>query len=202
MRSGTLFILSAPSGAGKTSLAKALVDAMPKLAVSVSHTTRPKRHGEEHGVDYYFVDENEFRMMVEAGRFLEHARVFDHYYGTAREAVERLLKQGKDVILDIDWQGARAIKQQMPQAKSIFIIPPSREALAERLAKRGQDTKEVIERRMRDAVSELEHYREFDHKVVNDDFQAAVEDLKAIVRGNPGSARPFELDVDRLLSDD
>jgi guanylate kinase len=196
-----LFILSAPSGAGKTSLAKALVKALPDLAFSISHTTRPPRPGEEDGVDYYFVDEARFQEMIEAGMFLEHACVFDHRYGTSRAAVERLLAAGKDVVLDIDWQGARAIKQQMPQAHTIFILPPSREALTERLAGRGQDSRKVIERRLRAAVSEMRHYREFDYLVVNDDFTAALEDLKAIVRGDSAGPRRPALDMAKLLGD-
>lgn len=201
MKSGKLFILSAPSGAGKTSLARALVKALPDLAFSISHTTRPPRPGEKDGVDYYFVDEAEFQAMMETDMFLEHARVFDHRYGTSRAAVERLLTAGKGVVLDIDWQGARAIKQKMPQAQTIFILPPSREALIERLAGRGQDSREVVERRMRAAVSEMKHYREFDYLVVNDDFVAALEDLKAIVQGDPAGPRRPAVDMAKLLGD-
>lgn len=196
-----LFILSAPSGAGKTSLAKALVASMPGLAVSVSHTTRVPRPGERDGVDYHFVDEARFQAMVERGEFLEHARVFDHRYGTSRKAVEDLLAVGKDVVLDIDWQGARAIKQQMPSAVGIFILPPSRAILAERLRARGQDPAPVIERRMRAAVAEMRHYREFDQLVLNDDFRAALADLQAIVRGQPARARRFALDMRALLGE-
>jgi guanylate kinase len=196
---GKVFILSAPSGAGKTSLAKALVATMPKLRVATSHTTRRPRPGEREGVDYYFVDEARFRAMVDASEFLEYARVFDHYYGTARAEIERLLAQHNDVILDIDWQGARTIKQKLKHARSVFILPPSREALAQRLARRRQDSQDVIDRRMRAAVSEMEHYREFDHLVLNDDFAAALEDLKAIVDGEPQRARPFRLDMATLL---
>ncbi|MEE9595607.1 MAG: guanylate kinase [Acidiferrobacterales bacterium] len=199
MKSGTLFILSAPSGAGKTSLAKALIDAVPNLAVSVSHTTRPPRPGEVDGVNYFFVGEQEFRAMVEADEFLEYAIVFDHFYGTSHDAVERLLRQGKDVVLDIDWQGARAIKAKISRAVSIFILPPSRHELRHRLSGRGQDSPEVIDRRMRDAVSEMEHYGEFDHIVMNDDFDAAVQDLKAIIRGDMRSVRPITIDIDALL---
>lgn len=194
-------MLSAPSGAGKTSLATALVDATPNMAVSVSHTTRPARPGEQQGVDYYFVAEPAFQAMVNSGHFLEYARVFGHRYGTSRQAVERLLHQGKDVVLDIDWQGARAIKQQMPQAKTIFILPPSRATLEERLGRRGQDSQDVIAQRMREAMSEMRHYREFDYVVVNDDFGAALEDLKAIVRGDTASIRPLGVDVAALLGE-
>ena len=177
------------------------MEALPDLAFSISHTTRQPRPGEKDGVDYYFVDEAKFQAMVEADMFLEHACVFGHRYGTSRVAVERLLTAGKGVLLDIDWQGARAIKQKMPQAHTIFILPPSRDALLERLAGRGQDSREVVERRMRAAVSEMEHYREFDYLVVNDDFAAALEDLKAIVRGNPAARRRPGVDMARLLGD-
>ena len=202
MKPGTLFILSAPSGAGKTTLAKALADALPDVAISVSHTTRPKRPGEREGIDYIFVSDTEFLASVEAGEFLEHAQVFGNRYGTSRGAIERLLQQGKDVILDIDWQGARAVKKAMPQAKSIFILPPSRDALAQRLAGRGQDSTAVIERRMRAAISEMEHYKEFDYQVVNDDFAAALADLKAIIAGKPERVRLLTVDIATLLDSD
>jgi len=198
---GKLFIFSAASGTGKTSLAKALVEAMPDVSFSVSHTTRAPRPGEQHGVHYYYVTRAEFDHMVAAGEFLEHATVFGNSYGTSRKVVEDLLAAGKSVILDIDWQGARAIKQQMPQAVSIFILPPSREALRERLTNRKQDSTEVIDRRMREAISEMSHYNEFDHLVVNDDFAAALADLRAILRGTPDQARPVRMDITRLLAD-
>jgi guanylate kinase len=197
---GKLFIFSAASGAGKTSLAKALVEQMPDVAFSVSHTTRAPRPGEQHGVHYYFVTPQQFDEMVAADRFLENARVFGNSYGTSRAVVENLMRQGKSVIFDIDWQGARAIKEKMPEAVSIFILPPSRAALEERLTGRGQDAPEVIARRMREAVSEMSHYKEFDHLVVNDDFNAALADLKAIIRGD-GSPRPVQVDMDALLSE-
>ena len=197
--SGKLFILSAPSGAGKSSLAKALMEALPTLAVSVSHTTRAPRPGEQHGVHYYYVTRDEFETMVRAGEFVEHARVFDNYYGTARTSIEHLLQAGKDVILDIDWQGARNIKQAMPAAVSIFILPPDRDALEQRLRNRGQDTEEVIARRMRDAVAEMRHYSEFDHVVVNDLFDAALADLKAIISGKSAQKRPLNVDISALL---
>ena len=199
MSKGTLYIFSAPSGAGKSSLARALVESSPDIAVSVSHTTRDPRPGEDHGVHYFFVTPDQFRAMVAAGEFLEHAQVFDNYYGTSRAAIEDLLEQGKDVILDIDWQGARAIKAQMPDACGIFILPPSREELENRLRGRGQDSDEVIARRMRDAVSEMTHYNEFDYVVVNDDFDAAIADLRAIMAGHPDQARQPKLDMDHLL---
>ena len=196
---GKLFIFSAASGTGKTSLAKALVESMPDVAFSVSHTTRAPRPGEEHGVHYYFVTQQQFDEMVAADRFLEHAKVFGNSYGTSRAVTENLLRQGKSVIFDIDWQGARAIKEKMPEAVSIFILPPSRAALEERLTGRGQDSPEVIARRMREAVSEMSHYKEFDHLVVNDDFSAALDDLKAIIHGE-GSPRPVRVDMEALLS--
>jgi guanylate kinase len=197
--SGKLFILSAPSGAGKSSLAKALMQALPNLAVSVSHTTRAPRPGEEHGVHYYFVTREDFESKVQAGDFVEHARVFDNYYGTARASIDQLLQAGRDVILDIDWQGARNIKGQMPEAVSIFILPPTRSALEERLRGRGQDSPETIARRMRDAVAEMRHYSEFDHVVVNDVFDDARDDLVAIIQGKSAHKRPLNIDITALL---
>jgi len=198
---GRLFIFSAASGTGKTSLAKALVEQMPDVAFSVSHTTRAPRPGEQHGVHYYFVSPQQFDEMAAADRFLEHAKVFGNSYGSSRAVTENLLRQGKSVIFDIDWQGARAVKEKMPEAVSIFILPPSRAALQERLTARGQDSPEVVESRMRAAVSEMSHYKEFDRLVVNDDFNAALADLKAIIRGD-GSPRPVQMDMDTLLSGD
>ncbi len=191
---GTLYIVSAPSGAGKTSLVRALLSSMGEVAVSVSHTTRRPRPGETEGVDYHFTDVETFKRMVAEGRFLEHAQVFDNFYGTARESVEAQLASGLDVILEIDWQGARQVREMMPGAIGVFILPPSREALRERLKGRGQDSAEVIERRMRDAVSEISHYDEYDFLIVNDDFAAALEELKTVfhagrLRGGPQAAR-------------
>jgi len=180
---GTLFIVSAPSGAGKTSLLKALVSADPLLDVSVSHTTRAKRSEEENGRDYYFTSANDFVRMIGEGAFLEHAQVFDYYYGTAETAVRELLDAGQDVVLEIDWQGARQVRKCVPNAVSIFILPPSPQALHERLSARGQDSEEVIARRMRDAKNEMSHYAEYDYLVVNDDFSSALKELDAIVRG-------------------
>lgn len=179
---GSLYIVSAPSGAGKTSLIRAVLAAEPGLCVSVSHTTRAPRPGEVDGRDYHFVDEPRFMAMVAAGEFLEHARVFDHYYGTGARAVLDLLAAGRDVILEIDWQGARQISRLEPAAVKVFILPPSLETLRERLAARGQDAPEVIERRMCDALAEVSHYPEYDYIVVNGDFAGAVEDLRAVVR--------------------
>ena len=200
MDKGRLFIFSAASGTGKTSLAKALIESMPNLAFSVSHTTRPPRAGEQHGTHYYFVNQEQFDEMVAADRFLEHATVFGNFYGTSRAAIENMLRQGKNVILDIDWQGAHAIKEKMPESVSIFILPPSRAELKARLIKRGQDSREVVESRMRQAMAEMAHYPEFDHVVVNDDFDSALGDLRAIITG-VGSPRPLNVDIQALLSD-
>lgn len=178
---GTLFVISAPSGAGKTSLVKALLEQTPDIGVSVSHTTRAKRPGEQDGVDYHFVDHAVFEVMVEQAAFLEHAKVFDNYYGTATANIETSLIQGRDVILEIDWQGAAQVRKLIPQAVNIFILPPSRQALEERLRGRGQDSDEIIQRRMRDAVSETSHYPEYDYLVVNDHFENALAELKSIV---------------------
>jgi guanylate kinase len=201
MAAARLFIVSAPSGAGKTSLAKALVESTPNVVISVSHTTRPPRPGEQHGVDYFFVSPEEFQALVEADRFLEHATVFDNRYGTARDTVEAQLDAGNSVILDIDWQGARSIRASMSDARSIFILPPSREVLEQRLRGRGQDSDQVIARRMRDAVSEMCHYDEFDYVVINDDFAAALAELQAIVRGEQAGLPPAAVDVSHLLQE-
>lgn len=179
---GDLYVVSAPSGAGKTSLVAALEAAEPGLRVCVSHTTRPRRPGETDGVDYHFVDEAAFVAMIEADAFLEHARVFERRYGSARDSVQRLLDAGDDVILEIDWQGAGQVRKRHPDCVGIFILPPSRESLAARLAGRAQDSDEVIARRMREAKAEMSHYGEFDYLVVNDDFQVALADLQSIVR--------------------
>lgn len=180
--SGTLYVIAAASGAGKTSLVKALVETEPGIAVSVSHTTRASRPGEQDGVHYHFVSSESFQAMIAQGAFLEHAKVFDNYYGTARAGIEEHLAQDRDVILEIDWQGARQVRAAFPSCVGIFVLPPSRDALELRLRGRGQDPDEVIARRMRDAVAEMSHYAEFDYLVINDDFQVALDDLKAIFR--------------------
>lgn len=181
MSQGTLFVLSAPSGAGKTSLVEALRASVTDFAVSVSHTTRSQRPGEVSGQAYYFVAHEEFERMVAAGEFLEYAKVFGNYYGTARATVESLLGSGQDVLLEIDWQGARQIRALMPQCVTVFILPPSRDALRNRLQARGQDDAETIGRRMREAISELSHYHEYDYLVVNDRFETALSDLLSII---------------------
>ena len=181
---GTLYIVSAPSGAGKTSLVKALIDAQPQVRVSVSHTTRAMRPGEVDGVNYHFVSREDFLERLERDEFLEHAEVFGNLYGTSQRWLEQTLAEGYDLILEIDWQGAQQVRRLMPQAKSIFILPPTQEALRQRLNNRGQDSDEIIERRMREAVSEMSHYVEYDYLVINDDFSHALTDLQAIFRAN------------------
>jgi len=178
---GSLFIIAAPSGGGKTSLVNALLKTDPRLVLSVSHTTRAARPGEIDGQHYYFVDEAEYEQMVNKGDFMEYARVFDHHYGTNRNSVARQLEQDRDVILEIDWQGARQVRAVFPDCCSIFIIPPSLEDLRKRLTGRGQDSASVIQRRMRDARAEISHWAEFDYLVVNDNFDAALEELLAII---------------------
>ncbi|MCC6302096.1 MAG: guanylate kinase [Gammaproteobacteria bacterium] len=179
---GTLFIVSAPSGAGKTSLVRALLADDSGVMVSVSCTTRLPRAGERNGVDYHFVDHERFLAMIEAGEFLEHAEVFGNYYGTGRTEVASRLAQGSDVILEIDWQGAQQVRQAFPGAVGIFILPPSREVLRERLNGRGKDAPAVIERRLQAAVDEISHYSEYEFIVINDVFEAALADLRAILR--------------------
>lgn len=180
MSKGTLYVVSAPSGAGKTSLVKAMLERDSGILVSVSHTTREMRPGEVDGVDYNFVAMDEFNKMIEASAFLEFAEVFTNKYGTSQLWVQEQLDNGKDVILEIDWQGAQQIRRLMPDCLSIFIVPPSKEALRERLNNRGQDSEEVIEHRMSEAVSEMSHYGEYDYLVVNDEFDTALNDLHSI----------------------
>ena len=180
MTKGILYIISAPSGAGKSSLVREIVGKLDDVVVSVSHTTRPMREGEVDGQDYHFIDESRFNAMVEQGDFLEHAQVFGNYYGTSKQSIEEQLLSGNDVILEIDWQGARQIRQLMSDSKSVYILPPSINALKERLSNRGQDSDEVIDSRMREAVSEMTHYGEFDYIVINDDFEEASEQLASI----------------------
>ncbi|MDF1762465.1 MAG: guanylate kinase [Oleibacter sp.] len=178
---GTLFIFSAPSGAGKTSLVKALLESTGYIGVSVSHTTRKPRPGEVDGKDYHFTDKDAFQDLVNAGAFLEHAQVFDNFYGTSQHWVESELEAGRDVILEIDWQGAQQVRHLMPDAVSVFIAPPSIEALEERLRKRGQDSDEIVERRMRDAKNEMSHYAEFDYLIINDNFENTLSELRSII---------------------
>jgi len=184
-----LFVISAPSGAGKTSLVRALLERRSQLVVSVSHTTRRPRAHEVDGSDYHFVTPEQFRALVDGGAFLEHAQVFDNHYGTGERQVRERLASGHDVILEIDWQGARQVRRSMPECVSIFILPPSRAALEERLLARRTDSAEVIARRLRDAVTDMGHYREFDYVVVNDRFEQAVLDLESILEGRGEALR-------------
>ncbi|WP_196398945.1 guanylate kinase [Legionella saoudiensis] len=182
--SGNLFIVAAPSGGGKTSLVRKLVATLEQIEVSTSHTTRAMRPGEAHGVDYFFVEEDQFTTMINEGAFIEHAQVFNHLYGTSKAQICERLERGIDVVLDIDWQGAAQIKKNFPDAVSIFIIPPSIEALKERLTNRGQDNEEIIRGRMKKAQDELSHYSEFDYLIINDTFEHAAADLCTIVLAN------------------
>ena len=187
MSKGTLFIVSAPSGAGKSSLIDALLKRFnldDKLRLSVSHTTRAPRPGEIDHVSYHFITNEEFEKLIERNAFYEYAHVFDHYYGTSREIVEQWLNEGKDVLLDIDWQGARQIRQQTPDAKGIFIVPPSLEELNRRLVTRATDAPEVIEKRMSKAISEISHYNEYDYVIVNDDFDESLLNMRSIILSN------------------
>ncbi|MEO8019793.1 MAG: guanylate kinase [Pseudomonadota bacterium] len=183
---GSLFVIAAPSGAGKTSLVKAVLARDPALRVSVSHTTRKQREKEVPGRDYNFVTVDEFKRLRDADEFLEHAQVFDNFYGTGRAQVESLRRAGHDVILEIDWQGAQQVRKALPDCKSVFILPPSRAELEARLRNRMTDSDQVIERRLRDSIADMSHYAEFDCVIVNDDFETAVAQLLAILRGNPG----------------
>jgi guanylate kinase len=178
---GTLYILSAPSGAGKTSLLKALCQQDSELHVSVSHTTRDIRPGEQDGIDYHFISQDEFLRMVGEGGFLEHAEVFGNYYGTSEDALKAELKAGHDTVLEIDWQGARQVRQRFPDAVSIFIMPPDQQALRDRLDARGQDSEETILVRMNQAVEEMSHYAEFDYLIINDEFDTALAQLASVV---------------------
>lgn len=199
--SGQLYVVSAPSGAGKTSLVKALVEANEQLAVSVSHTTRAKRPGEVDGINYHFVSIAEFGALREQGGFFEWAQVFDNFYGTSKQGVLEQLNQGIDVILEIDWQGAAQVKQQMPDAVAIFILPPSTSALRERLTGRGQDDSNVIERRMQSARDEISHFGEADYVVLNDRFETALNDLQAIIKSQRLSQRHQSIRLTSVIND-
>jgi guanylate kinase len=177
---GTLYVIAAPSGAGKSSLVNALIKRLSFVYLSISHTTRKQRPGEEEGEHYHFVSKPDFESMVTQGQLLEHAQVFGNYYGTSQAYVEGELRNGHDVILEIDWQGAQQIRRAMQHTRSIYIVPPSRDALQERLEKRSQDSADVIQGRMEEAVNEMSHYNEFDYLVVNDDFYKALDELCSI----------------------
>jgi guanylate kinase len=178
---GQLWIIAAPSGAGKTSLVDALIATTPDLYVSISHTTRAPRPAEEEGKNYFFVRQDVFESMIQRHAFIEYAKVFDHYYGTEQSWVQKQLAEGMDVILEIDWQGAQQIKRLMPDTKSIFILPPSLATLSQRLEGRGQDKPEVISRRLKEATLEMSHCEEFDYIVINDQFEQALAELSAII---------------------
>ena len=184
MTKGTLFVISAASGAGKTSLVKAVLQQVSGIEVSVSHTTRAPREGEVDGVDYHFVDKEIFEGMVESDEFIESATVLGNMYGTSQQHLQEQLLKGSDVILEIDWQGARQIRQLMNDCRTIYIVPPSIIALRERLTSRGQDDESVISKRMREAISEMSHYVEFDYLIINDDFDEARDNLVALIKGN------------------
>ena len=199
MAQGTLFIISAPSGAGKTSLVAQILARMDNIQASISHTTRAARSGETDTVNYHFVSQQTFQSMVADSAFLEHAEVFGNFYGTSRQWVQETLNAGTDVILEIDWQGAEQVRQQFAQSKSIFILPPSKQALRERLNGRGQDDIEVINKRIAAATEEMSHYVEADYLVINDDFDLALEQLKGII-----SAQRCKMPIqgqEKLLSD-
>lgn len=181
MTTGTLFIIAAASGTGKTSLVKELIATTPKLAVSISHTTRAPRPAEVDGQHYHFVTKDDFTQMIQAGKFLEYAEVFDNFYGTSQHAVEAMLATGSDVILEIDWQGALQVKKTLPHAVMIFILPPDRATLRARLSSRAQDSLDVIEKRLAGAVTEMQQYLHFDYVVINDDFQVALDELRSII---------------------
>lgn len=198
---GTLFTISAPSGAGKTSLVSALLGQVEGLQVSVSHTTRPIRPGEQDGIDYHFVSESEFSRMLSEAAFLEHAKVFGNLYGTSQHWVEEQLAGGADVILEIDWQGAEQVKRLLPEAQSIFILPPSRETLEQRLTQRGQDGRDVIAARMAQAKEEMSHYIESNYLVVNNDFEQALNELKAIINAQRLRTQRQATDLAALLSE-
>ncbi len=198
---GRLFVITAPSGAGKTSLVHALMEREPSLRFSVSYTTRPKRPSEVNGRDYFFVSRERFEQMIEAGEFLEHARVFDNFYGTSRQQVERSLASGQSLILEIDWQGALQIRRTMPEGVSIFILPPSRQELERRLRGRGTDSDEVIARRLSDAASDMKHWTEFDYVIVNDDFDRAVAELQETVSGNGDAVRRDRAGLSKLAAE-
>ena len=183
MSLGTLFVIAAPSGAGKTSLIKALLAEMDGIGVSVSHTTRRPRPGEEDGLHYHFVTVDAFRAMIGRQEFVEHAEVYGNFYGTSKGSLQTLLDQGRDVILEIDWQGARQVRAQFPECISVSILPPSRQTLEERLSARGQDDTEVIARRMTQAIEEISHYEEFDYLIINDNFESALQELQAVILG-------------------
>jgi len=190
-----LFIIAAPSGCGKTSLVEALIKKTKNLCVSVSHTTRPPRPDEVNGINYYFVSINEFEEMIKNNAFVEHATVFDNHYGSSTKLIREKLDEGVDVILEIDWQGARQVKENMPNAISIFILPPSNDALLGRLKQRAQDDEITINKRMSDAQNQMQHFNEFDYLVINDDFNSALNDLNLIICRPDKASERFSLSL-------
>jgi guanylate kinase len=200
MPSGRLYVVAAPSGAGKTSLVKALMEREPRIQFSVSYTTRPPRPNEIPGRDYHFVGQERFQEMIANHEFLEYAQVFDYCYGTGVRTVQEALSNGEQLLLEIDWQGARQVRSRIPEAISIFILPPSREALEQRLKGRSTDSDAVIQRRLRDAAEDLGHWREFDYVVINDQFEQAIEDLQAIVENRGSHLQAARPEVVQLAS--
>lgn len=201
---GAIFVVSAPSGAGKTSLVKRIISDVPDITVAVSHTTRPKRAGDVDGQDYHFVDRAEFESMIAAGDFVEHADVFGNYYGTSRAAITNCQAQGNDVILEIDWQGAKQVRERIPDTIAVFVVPPSREVLLRRLRDRGTDSEEVIARRTSEAVAEMRHLNEADYLLVNDDFEVAFSSFVAIISAarlrTPRQVRRHQSMIDELIA--
>lgn len=198
---GNLYVISAPSGAGKTSLVKALVAGDPNIVFSVSYTTRPIRPGEANGQDYFFVEQAEFAERVAAGEFLEHAQVFDNAYGTHSGQIRDHLQHGRNVVLEIDWQGARQVRSAMPDCVSVFVLPPSREELARRLRGRGTDSAAVINRRLRDAQADMSHWHEFDYVIVNDTFEHALVAMTAIIKGNSKQSTADNPELNPLITE-
>jgi guanylate kinase len=198
---GRLFVIAAPSGAGKTSLVKALLERKPELHVSISYTTRKKRPTEEDGREYHFVSVGDFEQLAEQGLLLEYAQVFDNHYGTGRRPVEAELARGNNVVLEIDWQGAQQVRRALPESVTVFILPPSRQSLEERLRNRRTDSEAVIARRLRDAVGDMSHWNEFDYVVVNDDFGKAVNDLVGIIEGRGEHLSAHRPELQGLLAD-
>jgi len=201
LQTGSLFVIAAPSGAGKTSLIAALLEKTDSVELSVSHTTRVARAGEKDGVHYHFTPIDKFKEMVKNDDFLEHAQVFDNFYGTSRQSLEKQLAAGKDVILEIDWQGARQVKNDIPDCVGIFIMPPSKQALQERLTARATDSEEIIARRMADAVSEMSHYGEFDYLLVNDNFEQALAELQTVIESQKYRLSQQKLNLSNKLAD-
>ena len=195
-----LFIIAAPSGCGKTSLVKALLGSSSKLSVSVSHTTRKPRKGEINGENYHFVSKERFGEMISNNDFVEHAEVFGNMYGTARSNIKEKLDANIDIILEIDWQGARQVRENMPNSISIFILPPSKNVLLQRLIDRGQDDEETISKRMKNSESEMSHYDEFEYLVINDQFDSALNDLKAIIQDCNNNIKNIEFSLENQIS--